>query len=268
MARRSLLPPLALTTLPLAIEAAPSSDNPMPNPNAVPTRVLQAAPTPLGVGLSLAQHDHVVVPSATTQPPPTSQSKSQMTGIFISTVLLGAISVPLQPEARFAKAFNNSSPKMLRYIAGEQQNGEIVVRPMLARCKRDRGYGKQRPLEVIEGGPWLFQGQPIVLQRWESGMALWKHRHTQVPVWIKLRHLSVEFWIPDGLSTVASGAECQLYLDAIIKACRRLDFARVCVMLDFNSTLPKHLVVLVPRDDGSETPCLVDIDTNGYRLSA
>ncbi|KAL0444824.1 UNVERIFIED_CONTAM: hypothetical protein Slati_2205100 [Sesamum latifolium] len=35
--------------------------------------------------------------------------------------------------------------------------------------------------EVIEGGPWLFQGQPIVLQKWEPGMVLRKLQHTQVP---------------------------------------------------------------------------------------
>ncbi|KAL0444659.1 UNVERIFIED_CONTAM: polyprotein [Sesamum latifolium] len=56
--------------------------------------------------------------------------------------------------------------------------------------------------EVIEGGPWLFHGQPIILQQWEPGMALRRHKHTQVPVWIRLRHLPVEFWTNDGLSTV------------------------------------------------------------------
>ena len=59
--------------------------------------------------------------------------------------------------------------------------------------------------EVIEGGPWLFQGQPIVLQKWESGMVLCKLKHTQVPIWVKLRHFPVELWTNDGLSTVASG---------------------------------------------------------------
>ncbi|KAL0298919.1 UNVERIFIED_CONTAM: hypothetical protein Sradi_6551700 [Sesamum radiatum] len=59
--------------------------------------------------------------------------------------------------------------------------------------------------EVIEGGPWLFQGQPIVLQKWEPSMALRKLKYTQVPVWIKLRHLPVGLWTTDGLSTVASG---------------------------------------------------------------
>lgn len=46
--------------------------------------------------------------------------------------------------------------------------------------------------EAIEGEPWLFQRQPIVLQKWESRMAMRKLKHTQVPVWIRLRHLPVE----------------------------------------------------------------------------
>ncbi|KAL0285686.1 UNVERIFIED_CONTAM: hypothetical protein Sradi_7168000 [Sesamum radiatum] len=57
--------------------------------------------------------------------------------------------------------------------------------------------------EVIEGGPWLYLGQPIVLQKWEPGMVLRKLKHIEVPVWIKLRHLPVELWTTEGLSTVA-----------------------------------------------------------------
>ncbi|KAK4382247.1 hypothetical protein Sango_2890500 [Sesamum angolense] len=113
--------------------------------------------------------------------------------------------------------------------------------------------------EVIEGGPWLFQGQPIVLQRWEPGMVLRKHKHTQVPVWIRLRHLPVEFWTDDGLRTVASGVGRPLYQDTITRACTRLDFARVCVMLDISSTLPKHLIIMMPREDGTEVPCKVEV---------
>ncbi|KAL2235402.1 UNVERIFIED_CONTAM: hypothetical protein Sindi_1272400 [Sesamum indicum] len=32
--------------------------------------------------------------------------------------------------------------------------------------------------EMIEGGPWLSQGQPIILQKWESGIAMRKLKHT------------------------------------------------------------------------------------------
>ncbi|KAL0439727.1 UNVERIFIED_CONTAM: hypothetical protein Slati_2455700 [Sesamum latifolium] len=43
-------------------------------------------------------------------------------------------------------------------------------------------------------------------------------------------------------------------------ACTRLDFARVCVMLDISSTLPKHIVIMVPKEDGSEFACKVDVE--------
>ncbi|KAL0383140.1 UNVERIFIED_CONTAM: hypothetical protein Scaly_0601300 [Sesamum calycinum] len=79
--------------------------------------------------------------------------------------------------------------------------------------------------EVLEGGPWFFLRQPIVLQKWELGMVLRKLKHTEVLVWIKLRHLPVELWTTDGLSTVASGIGRPLYPDAITRACTRLDFS-------------------------------------------
>ncbi|KAL2226374.1 UNVERIFIED_CONTAM: hypothetical protein Sindi_1996100 [Sesamum indicum] len=44
--------------------------------------------------------------------------------------------------------------------------------------------------------------------------------------------LFVELWTEEGLSTVASGIGKPLYPDAITRAYTRLDFARVCVMLD------------------------------------
>ncbi|XP_011101716.1 uncharacterized protein LOC105179778 [Sesamum indicum] len=111
--------------------------------------------------------------------------------------------------------------------------------------------------EVIEGGPWLFQGQPIVLQKWEPGMAMRKLKDTQAPVWIKLRHLPMEFWTTYGLSTVASGVGKPLYPDAITRACTRLDFARVCVMVDVSQNLPNHVIIMTPDEDGGETPCKV-----------
>ncbi|KAL2240832.1 UNVERIFIED_CONTAM: hypothetical protein Sindi_0724400 [Sesamum indicum] len=114
--------------------------------------------------------------------------------------------------------------------------------------------------DIIEGGPWLFQGQPIVLQKWEPGLVLRILKHTQVPVWIKLRHLPMELWTEEGLSTVASGVGKPLYPDAITRACTRLDFARVCVMLDITSQLPKHIIIMTPDEEGRETPCKVDVE--------
>ncbi|KAL2235639.1 UNVERIFIED_CONTAM: hypothetical protein Sindi_1296100 [Sesamum indicum] len=113
--------------------------------------------------------------------------------------------------------------------------------------------------DIIEGGPWLFQGQPIVLQKWEPGIVLRKLKHTQIPVWIKLRHLPVELWTEEGLSIVANGVGKPLYPDAITRACTRLDFARVCVMLDVNSKVPKYIIIMTPDEEEGELPCKIDV---------
>ncbi|KAL0289272.1 UNVERIFIED_CONTAM: hypothetical protein Sradi_7076800 [Sesamum radiatum] len=115
--------------------------------------------------------------------------------------------------------------------------------------------------DVIEGGPWLFQGQPIVLQSWEQGMSLRRQKHNQIPIWIRLKHLPMEYWTDQGLSAVASGVGTPLYTNGITKDCSRLDFARVCVMLNFDSELPKHLVVISPvLRNGKEDPKRIDVE--------
>ncbi|KAL0420563.1 UNVERIFIED_CONTAM: hypothetical protein Slati_3079200 [Sesamum latifolium] len=96
--------------------------------------------------------------------------------------------------------------------------------------------------EVMEEGPWLFQGQPMVLQAWEQGMSLRRYKHMQVPVWIRLRHLPMEYWTEDGLSVVASGVGVPLYTDKIMKSCSRLDYARSIIR------------------EGKEVPIKVDIE--------
>ncbi|KAK4382381.1 hypothetical protein Sango_2877100 [Sesamum angolense] len=62
--------------------------------------------------------------------------------------------------------------------------------------------------DVIEGGPWLFQGQPIVLQAWEHGMSL-RRQNTLSPV---LRNgkedpkrIDIEYeWLPQKCKTCCS----------------------------------------------------------------
>ncbi|KAL0300440.1 UNVERIFIED_CONTAM: hypothetical protein Scaly_3046100 [Sesamum calycinum] len=50
-------------------------------------------------------------------------------------------------------------------------------------------------------------------------------------------------------------------MDSVTKQCSRLDYARVCVMLDYNSTLPKHVVIISPfLRGGREVPVRVDIE--------
>ncbi|KAL2235678.1 UNVERIFIED_CONTAM: hypothetical protein Sindi_1300000, partial [Sesamum indicum] len=166
------------------------------------------------------------------------------TRLFVGNIPLHTCPNPTG-EDKIAHAFNNSTRKTLSYVAPTIQNGEVVVKPTLNTIRNGStrwkttavGYflGK-RPCfhhvkeyalsvwpslretvaymeEVIEGEPWLFKGQHIVLQKWELGMVMRKLNHTQVPT-------------EEGLSIVASGIGKPLYPDAITRACTRLDFAR------------------------------------------
>ncbi|KAL2232772.1 UNVERIFIED_CONTAM: hypothetical protein Sindi_1457200 [Sesamum indicum] len=222
----------------------------------------------------------------------TYETNSTHTGLFIGNIPLQSCPIP-GADDKIADGFNNSSCKTLSYIPPTIQNGKIVIRPMIESIQNGASRWKttavsyfleKRPYfyhvqeyamsvwpglrdvkattngfyffqfktvaymeEAIEGGPWLFQRQPIVLQQWEQGMMLRKLKHTQVPAWIKLRHLPLELWMEEGLSTVS-------------KACTRLDFARVCVMLDVSSKLPRHIIIMMPNEEGGEIPCKIDVE--------
>ncbi|KAL0294112.1 UNVERIFIED_CONTAM: hypothetical protein Sangu_3225200 [Sesamum angustifolium] len=63
------------------------------------------------------------------------------------------------------------------------------------------------------------------------------------------------------VSALLLGIGTPLYSDGITKACSRLDYARVCVMLNYDSELPKHLVVISPvLRNGKEDPKRVDVE--------
>ncbi|KAL2252838.1 UNVERIFIED_CONTAM: hypothetical protein Sindi_0078500 [Sesamum indicum] len=200
------------------------------------------------------------------------------TGLFIAKILLHANTKTIVDD-KISQAFNNSSRKTLSYIAPTMQNGEVVVRPTLDTVRDGAKRWNLRQLDTLWGNdhiiitlrnlPIRFGQHFVRLQRLlmgdhgytkEPGMAMRKLQHTQVPIWIKLRHLPMEYWTSEGLSTVASGVGKPLYLDAITRACTRLDFARVCVMIDTNQKLTKHIMVMTPDEDGGETPCKVDVE--------
>ncbi|KAL0455415.1 UNVERIFIED_CONTAM: hypothetical protein Slati_0880700 [Sesamum latifolium] len=207
------------------------------------------------------------VPTVETCPAPPSA------GIFIGKVRL----VPtdsFHTVGRIAEGFLNSLRKTLLFVLPTIQNGEIVVRPSLEMIRN----GSRRWSSMVVGyflckKPYFHHLNDYVKSVWPavqdvtsttSGLFFFRFKTVaameEVPVWVKLRHLPVEFWTDEGLSTVASGIGRPLYPDAITKACTRLDFARVCIMLDISSKLPKHVVILAPTEEGGEVPCRVDIE--------
>ncbi|KAK4392761.1 hypothetical protein Sango_2053900 [Sesamum angolense] len=64
-----------------------------------------------------------------------------------------------------------------------------------------------------------------------------------------------------GLSLVASGVGKPPYQDAITRECGTFDYARVCILLQYESTLPEHVVIIAPSAQGDVShPIKIDIE--------
>ncbi|KAL6564046.1 hypothetical protein OROHE_005286 [Orobanche hederae] len=48
-------------------------------------------------------------------------------------------------------------------------------------------------VDTIEGGPWIYSGQPLFIERWREGMSLEKRNHKEVPIWVKFRNIPTEY---------------------------------------------------------------------------
>ncbi|KAL2251916.1 UNVERIFIED_CONTAM: hypothetical protein Sindi_2313900 [Sesamum indicum] len=169
------------------------------------------------------------------------QEKNCNFGTKLAPIPLFIGNIPLHANAnminndKIADAFNNSSRKTLSFIAPTTQNGEVVVRPTIDTVRE----GSKRWKATTVG---YFYGKTAMLSPLE-GVCTFGFASTS-----------------RGLSIVASGVGKPLYPDAITRACTRLDFARVCVMIDVTQKLQNHIIIMTPDEDGGETPCKIDIE--------
>lgn len=80
-------------------------------------------------------------------------------------------------------------------------------------------------------------------------------------IWVKFQNIPTECWTTEGLSTVASAVGRPLYPDAFTSSMERIDYARVCVIIDINSNFKDHVYMLLPSRDGEYNgSCKVHIE--------
>ncbi|KAL0285349.1 UNVERIFIED_CONTAM: hypothetical protein Sangu_2783100 [Sesamum angustifolium] len=186
-----------------------------------------------------------------------------------SDIYIGNVKLQAEFVDTIAGAFLQSSRKTLHFVPPTRQNGEVIIRP--TKEVIDNGSKKWRSTAVgyfLGKRPYFPQVESFVRSNWKG------LQHVSVSssgffFFRFFRRLDMEDvieggpWLfqDEGLSTVASGVGTPLYTDSITKDCSRLDFARVCVLIDFNSALPKHLVVISPvLRNGKEDPKRIDVE--------
>ncbi|GJT04721.1 RNA-directed DNA polymerase, eukaryota, reverse transcriptase zinc-binding domain protein [Tanacetum coccineum] len=68
---------------------------------------------------------------------------------------------------------------------------------------------------VIENGPWMVNGKPMFVQKWDPTVCLDKAEPKKLPVWVKFRKLPLESWSTKGLSAIASRLGTPFIMDQI-----------------------------------------------------
>lgn len=105
---------------------------------------------------------------------------------------------------------------------------------------------------ILEAGPVFILGRIFVIQRWHPEVEELRSKIDRVPVWAKLWDLPKELWgdidEDEGLNWAASLIGEPKAMDENTKQRRRLDFARVCVIISAEKEIPRTVPIFVGRE--------------------
>ncbi|GJT14421.1 RNA-directed DNA polymerase, eukaryota, reverse transcriptase zinc-binding domain protein [Tanacetum coccineum] len=108
---------------------------------------------------------------------------------------------------------------------------------------------EMRVQSVIRNGPWMVNGKPMFVQKWDPTVCLDRAEPNKLPFWVKLRNLPLEAWSNKGLSDIASRLETPLIMDKVTTdMCKmgtgRVGFARVLIEVEADKGLPDSIDIL------------------------
>ncbi|KAL0293456.1 UNVERIFIED_CONTAM: hypothetical protein Sradi_6936400 [Sesamum radiatum] len=187
------------------------------------------------------------------------------TGIFIVNVPLYAHSSDFSSCDKFAASFNNSTRRTLSYVSPSIQNGEVIVRSSIDVVREGSRWWDSTAVGYFFGRkPYYHHLNEYVRSVWPAVKAVTAMSNSKWKLQWRRSSKGV-LGCSDHPSKVGTGHGIAgighpLYPDSITRTCTRLYFTRVCVMLDISSTLPRHLIIMMPNEDGSEVPCKVEVE--------
>ncbi|KAJ9557217.1 LOW QUALITY PROTEIN: hypothetical protein OSB04_011831 [Centaurea solstitialis] len=103
---------------------------------------------------------------------------------------------------------------------------------------------------VFENGPWLFNGMPVFIQRWQPGLCFDKHELKTVPLWVNIYGLLLDVWDYEIISQIASivgePVSVDRYTDEMCETkSGRANFARVLVNVSADYELPSDIDAII-----------------------
>jgi len=83
-------------------------------------------------------------------------------------------------------------------------------------------------------------------RHWTPNMQFSEDDFSRIPIWIKLHHVSLEYWTNKGLSYVAGALGVPLHADVTTLMHKCLTYTRVCVVIDASKMLVKEFDLQYP----------------------
>nr|POE98670.1 omega-3 fatty acid desaturase, chloroplastic [Quercus suber] len=83
-------------------------------------------------------------------------------------------------------------------------------------------------LRVVELGNSVEENKSLILHKWQPELQAVKFNLKRILIWIKMFHLSVEYWNPECLSHIAGGVGIPLYTDSLMEKQKWLGFEGLC----------------------------------------
>nr|GEU49747.1 hypothetical protein [Tanacetum cinerariifolium] len=90
---------------------------------------------------------------------------------------------------------------------------------------------------VIDQSPWLVNGKPLLVQKWDPDTIIIKEAPCKIPIWIRLFNIPLEAWSVRGISALASRLGRPIKMDQVTgEMCKagvgRLGYARVLIEIN------------------------------------
>lgn len=83
-------------------------------------------------------------------------------------------------------------------------------------------------------------------------MRLKKEKVTKIPLWALFYNVPLELWTAQGLSHIVSSVGRPLDMDHFTESCKRVSYAKVCVEVDIDASLPSSFDLICSNGEKVE----------------
>ncbi|XP_020704540.1 uncharacterized protein LOC110115610 [Dendrobium catenatum] len=97
--------------------------------------------------------------------------------------------------------------------------------------------------EVLSGGPWFVGGYIVGMDKWSPHFDPKSFKGISAPIWIRLPCLPLYCWDEENIIRIASRVGVPMILDGNSFKWGKREFARVCVCLNMENSLPHGIWV-------------------------